>query len=117
MGQPLLVTAVHETSHLQRKLSYKSVLMSASTTASSRSASLSDPEETPFRPPRRSKTDGEISAAECDRDYRFGSVARDSNDVAIRKNRRSKTTPELNDNGLATVYPSNLVVRNTFLEF
>jgi len=121
LTQPPFVAAVPETSHLQRKPSYKSVLMSASTTASSRSASLSDPEEAPFRLVRRSKTVGGINGAECGGDYRLSSVARDSDDGdddgAIRKNRRSKTTPDLNDHGLANVYPTNLVVRNTFLEF
>merc|ERR1712176_1124062 len=31
--------------------------------------------------------------------------------------RRSKTSPAFVDKGLATVYPKDLVVRNTFLEF
>merc|ERR1719277_2541691 len=117
LTQPPFVAAVPETSqsHLQRKPSYKSVLMSASTTASSRSASLSDPEEVPFRPLRRSKTVGGIDTAELDMEYPSGLGARDSDDAAPL--RRSKTSPGLDAKDLGDSYPKDLVVRNTFLEF
>jgi hypothetical protein len=112
--QPLLVAAVPEILHLEAKPSFQRTSV-ASTSASSRSASLSDPEEIPARPIRRSKTVGGIDTAELDMEYPSGLGARDSDDTAPL--RRSKTSPGLDGKDLGDAYPRDLVVRNTFLEF
>merc|ERR1712187_850857 len=96
-------------------MGYLGASASASTTASSRSASLSDTEETPARPRRRSKTVGCTDSAELDAEYPSGLVAPDSDDAETI--RRSKTTSTLDDKRLANAYPTDLVVRNTFLDF
>jgi len=111
--QPLFVAEIPEILHLQAKHGYQRASTSASTTASSRSASLSDPEEVPAFSIRRSKTVGGIDPAELDMEYPSGLLARDE-DVPLR---RSRTTPGFDDKGLANLYPTDLVVRNTFLEF
>jgi hypothetical protein len=113
--QPLLVAAVPEILHLDAKSNFQHSSMSATTAASSRSASPTGCEDVPNRLPRRYKTVGGINAAELDAEYPSGLVARDSdNDAPLR---RSKTSPAFDDKGFVNVYPTELVVRNTFLEF
>merc|ERR1712217_319035 len=113
--QPLLVAAVPEILHLEAKPGYQRPSSSASTSASSRSASLSDHEEFPTRPFRRCKTVAGTDTAELDAEYPSGLVAHDSDDAAPL--RWSKTSPGLDDKSLAEAYPRDLIVRNTFLEF
>lgn len=113
--QPRLNEEIHEVFELQATPTYQRSSASASTTASSRSASISDPEDVPSRPIRRNKTFGGINAVKLDMDYPSGLVARDSDDDE--PIRRSKTTPAFDDKGLANIYPIDLIVRNTFLEF
>jgi len=112
---PLLIAAVPEILHIEAKPCFQKTSTTASTTASSRSASVSDPEEAQTRCIRRSKTVGGTDAAELDMAYPSGLVARDLDDDAPL--RRSKTSPGLDDKGLTDAYPRDLIVRNTFLEF
>merc|ERR1712048_1023862 len=101
--------------HLNAKPTQRDESASASTAASSRSASVSDSEDLALPRLRRSKTIGCTDAAELDIEYPSGLVAHDANEAAPL--RRSKTSPGLDDKGLAEVYPADLIVRNTFLEF
>jgi len=113
--QPLLVAAVPEILHSNAKPTQRDASTSGSTAASSRSASVSDSEDHARPRVRRSKTIGCTDVAELGTEYPSGVVAHNSDEAA--RLRRSKTSPGLEDKGLADVYPTDLIVRNTFLEF
>jgi len=113
--QPLSVAAVPEILHLGAKSSYRRSSMSATTAASSRNVSPSESEDFTDRDQRRCKTVRGSDAVDLNAAYPSGIVAPDSyDDVCLPRSQRS---PAFDDNGLANVYPTDLVVRNTFLEF
>merc|ERR1712048_1027194 len=101
--------------HLNAKPIQRDASASASTAASSRSASVSDSEDLVPRRPRRGKTIGCTDAAKLDTEYPSGLFAHDSDEAAPL--RRSKTSPGIDSKGLVELYPTDSIVRNTFLEF